>query len=40
MAYETEADSQTQRAELWSPRGRGPGQGARGLGLAGAADSM
>ena len=30
----------TQRAELWSPRGRGPRQGACGLGLADATDSM
>ena len=32
--YETEADSQTWRRELWLPRGKGMGEGERGsLGL-------
>ena len=35
--YETETDSQTQRTDLWLPRGRGVGEGWIGsLGLAGA----
>ena len=33
--YETETDSQTQRTDLWLPRGRGLREGWRGsLGLA------
>ena len=35
LIYETETDSQTQRTDLWLPRGRGVGEGCTGrLGLA------
>ena len=35
LIYETETDSQTQKTDLWLPRGRGVGEGWSGsLGLA------
>ena len=35
LIYETETDSQTQKTDLWLPRGRGAGEGWSGsLGLA------
>ena len=35
LIYKTETDSQTQRTDLWLPRGRGVGEGWIGsLGLA------